>query len=223
MKKVLYTIVASSAIFFATSCNTKEKGTSTEVASANDDENVDPDHIRGYGNNPSQTATGTEEGAPELYRKRAEIVAGQMASDLNLDQPTQNKVMQVLLTREQQIGQLGNTATANASGNMGGEPRNDTENDTATNKNTTSDPNRPNNKGDVYAGNAANKGANEQQGSGNVSNPTGTGSTQQPSAQNTENARKNIIAQTDKELKAILTPEQWTKYEKNRGKYKVAE
>ncbi|AKD02253.1 hypothetical protein POKO110462_07525 [Pontibacter korlensis] len=50
MSKKFFPVAAIALLFFATSCGEDSKGTSTEVVNSNQDELVNPRHIRGYGN-----------------------------------------------------------------------------------------------------------------------------------------------------------------------------
>ncbi|WP_347158347.1 hypothetical protein [Pontibacter chitinilyticus] len=229
MKKILYSIFAISTIFLATSCNQEDRGTTTEIASANDDESVDPDHIRGYGNNPSD-AGGDMEGSPAaLYRERSENVAATMSSDLGLDKQTQDSVRQIIYDQQQQLGQLTNAGGNMSTGRRGGEPDNDTENDTKLNNSTVNDPQRPNNnQGNTTNDNTVSASGNTASsangtGSSNVSNAgnAAAGSMQETSTVEADASRKRIMQQTDNRLKGVLTPAQWQKYQQNRNKYIV--
>ncbi|WP_242927848.1 hypothetical protein [Pontibacter vulgaris] len=203
MKKIFFSVCCAGALFY-TSCN-GDRGTTTEVVDANKNEQVDPNTIRGYGNEPASTNVPADENADMMYRKQAQTTASMMATDMKLDKATQDKVAAVLYQRNQQMSALEDRYNYSSTNRMGGQAKNDTENDSAMNKNTNMDAARPNNAGNKYTGNAAKNDA-----MGNNLNMTET-------QMNAE--RSKIDAKTDKDMKAILTPEQYSTYTKNRSKY----
>jgi hypothetical protein len=198
MKKVFYSIGLVSVMLF--SACTEDRGTTYEVADANQDENVNPNHIRGYGD--QATADVGQAGHME-WQENSERFASQMGTDLQLDTETQTRVQQVLLDREQRLGELEDRYSYTETNRMGGQANNDTRNDTSNNPSNNMDSERKNNAGNVYTG---------------ESNVAGDGyNTKQESDMTAE--RKRIISETDKELQAILTPEQFKEYQKNSKKY----
>lgn len=203
MKKIFFSVCCASAFLFA-SC-TEDRGTTTEVADANHDENVDPNDIRGYGNDAAQSSADMGEGDNTTYRQEAQRTASMMASDMKLDEATQQKVTGILARRNQQMAVLEDRYNYSETAKMGGEARNDSENDTSMNTNTNMNAARPNNEGNTYVG----KTGQNERGYNNM-NMT-------ESQMDTE--RSKISQQTDQELKAVLSPEQYSMYTKNRNKY----
>lgn len=181
---------------------TEDKGTSTEVADANHDENVNPNQIRGYGD--EQTAAADMDTEAD-WRQNAEQIAGQMATDMKLDPATQKRVQQVLFERERRMGELEDRYNYTETNRMGGQANNDTRNDTSKNPSTDLDAKRPNNRGNAYEGNS------------NVNDGTNNNLQMRETEMNSE--RERIHAATERELKAILSPEQFKKFEQNRAAY----
>ena len=179
---------------------TEDRGTTYEVADANKDENVNPNHIRGYGD---QATADVGQAGHMQAQENSERFARQMGTDLQLDPETQTRVQQVLLDREQRIAELEDRYSYTETNRMGGQANNDTRNDSSSNPSTNMDAQRKNNAGNVYTGesNVAEPGYNNKQ----ESNMTAD--------------RKRIISETDKELQAILTPEQFKEYQQNSKKY----
>ncbi|MFD2248347.1 hypothetical protein [Pontibacter ruber] len=228
MKKVFYSIAIVSAMMFA-SCG-EDRGTTTEVANANVDEDVNPNHIRGYGDEASHNTAGMSGDADLGYRQEAEQVASRMASDLKLDQPTQTKVQQVYYDRAKRMGELEDRYNYSETNRMGGQANNDTENDMSDNPNTNMDATRPNNANNAYTGNnnegeglnanaANNKNQNAAGTSGNnMSNDMST--TGAPMTQSQmESEQKKIMQDTDRQMKEVLTPEQYKQWQQNKSKY----
>ncbi|MBD1396669.1 hypothetical protein H9Q13_05780 [Pontibacter sp. JH31] len=178
MKKVFYSIAIVSAMMFA-SCS-EDRGTTHEVADANLDGDVNPTHIRGYGDDL------TEQDAEAIWVKNSERVSGRMATDMKLDPDTKNKVQQVLYQHEKRLNELEGNYNYSETNRMGGVAE-DVDNMATVNKD------RAENNG------------------GTTNMRTNTADI------NAE--REIIIADTDRELKAILTPEQYTMYQQNRANY----
>lgn len=203
MKKSILSIFAVCAIVFS-SCtdnpNTvggEDKGTSTETQVQTSE--VNPNHIRGYGDQSSNTD------ANSMYAQRADQVTSQMATDLQLDEQTQQRVMQVNAKHERRMGELETRYNYSETARMGGEANNDTENDMNNNTNTIMDANRQNNAGNDYAGNEE----MDRVGAENM----------RPSEANMNTERSQIMQETEKELQQVLSPEQFNKYKQNRDSY----
>lgn len=192
MKKVFYSIGLVSVMMF--SACTEDKGTSYETADANQDENVDRNQIRGYGENETAAdmsmrsgdmAQGTGE---EAWRANSERIASQMATDLQLDNATQTKVQQVLLERERRLGELQGNYNYSETNRMGGQVAEDVDNTATSNRDK-------------------------------MDTDGGTMTDIQANTTDLNAERELILADTDRELRAVLTPEQFTQYEQNRVNY----
>ncbi|WP_299819670.1 hypothetical protein [uncultured Pontibacter sp.] len=87
MKKILNTVFAASALLLATSC-AEDKGTSTEVSYANEDERVDRKHIRDYYGMDTLARMVTQAGAevPQNGQLATEIVKAYYINDRKLDE-----------------------------------------------------------------------------------------------------------------------------------------
>ncbi|MHC2990985.1 hypothetical protein OB13_05070 [Pontibacter sp. HJ8] len=200
MKKIFYSIGVVSVMLFA-SC-TEDRGTTTEVADANKDETVNPNQIRGYGEEQTAASDMDTEAA---WRQNSEQLAGQMATDLKLDTTARKRVQQVLFERERRMGELEDRYNYTETNRMGGQANNDTRNDTSKNPSTNLDAKRPNNQGNAYRGNS------------NMNDGNNNNLQMRETEMNSE--RERIQANTEKELKAILSPEQFKKFEQNRASY----
>lgn len=66
MNKILIPVASAAILLFATSCSYDKTGTSFEVTDANEDENVNPAHIRGYGDR-EPGADGKADPKPNQY------------------------------------------------------------------------------------------------------------------------------------------------------------
>ncbi|MBF9251980.1 hypothetical protein I2I11_01610 [Pontibacter sp. 172403-2] len=191
MKKICYSIFAVCTIFFATSCNTDEKGTSMEVADANNNEDVDPEHIRDYAAIPgSETNTDID----EQYRSNADEMTAQVAADLQLNDGTKSRVRDVYYNRSKKLGDLRNGNTAGSS--SGGS-------DVGTGSASRGDAPIEANTVDTLRADA---------------NAQANNNTTMPAA-DMEAARQRINDEANRQLQTILTPEQWKMYEQNRAKY----
>lgn len=106
MKKILYSIFALSTILFtATSC-TEDTGTTTEVEDSNADENVDPSHIRGYGDRePGGTPPSSPE-ADQMYGFSTEELNNQLVTDLGVDANLASEIVRVYYDRSAQLSEM---------------------------------------------------------------------------------------------------------------------
>lgn len=185
MKKTLYSICFASAILFA-SC-TEDRGTTQEVADANDKEYVDPNHINDFENKDITSTGNLAANTEEAHMERSREISSKMAADLKLDKATQDKVASIFLERDKMLGDIDESYNVSATNHMGGQAESEVDGSMAA------DPMQNNN-----ATNAPEAGEND--------------------AQLTE-MRSTIIEDADKDLRAVLTDEQFKKFEQNRSKY----
>lgn len=219
MKKIFYTCAAIAAFLF-TSC-TEDKGTSFEVADANHDERVNPNHLRDYyrPGTASLSTTSTEIGA-NTNSSGGQADAGAAAgTGANQSSPTavdlvyayytkNNPVEYYHFSASQHMGGLANDAmeenTSNTADSMYATSRNNGNN----NGNANSNSNNGNTAGGSNSGNGNNSGGNNNSGdNSNATNTVSPGSTtadMQPSKTSKTNAKKG----TDKKKKERLTPYQ---------------
>jgi hypothetical protein len=207
MKKTFLSIFAISALLF-TSC-TEDRGTTSEVAENRGE--VNPNHIRGYGDQPAHSSAGMEGTGDMVYMERASQISGQMTTDLQLDEQTQQQVQQVILERERRLGDLDNTYNYSETARMGGQTDNDTYSSRELNQerdmnpNTNMDPIRENNEGNVYREGSA------------LTEEEATSMDRRASDMKSE--RMQIKQETEQELQAILTAEQYQAYKQNSERY----
>lgn len=202
MKKSILSIFAISALLF-TSC-TEDRGTSSESTAQQGD--VSSEHLNeGYGNQATGTFGGADESPEMMWMNRAEDIAAQMGTELQLDRDKQDEVQQIIYERERKLGELENDLNYNETARMGGETNNDTQNDMNTNNNTNMDASRSNNAGNVY---------NNEDG---MNDAAATGSSTAETDMNT--AKKQIKSETDRELQGVLSAEQFRMYKQNKDKY----
>lgn len=116
MKKILYSLFALSTLLFtATSC-TEDRGTTTEVEESNDDESVNPNHIRGYGDaEPGGTQPADPE-AGQMYGFDIDKLSGEMKADLGVDDDIAAEMVRVYYDRSRQLSELEQRVQANADG-----------------------------------------------------------------------------------------------------------
>lgn len=200
MKKVFYSIAIVSAMMFA-SCS-EDRGRTYETADANQDENVNPGHIRG---NETAMGTTTDMGTmgssdDAMWRSNSERIAGQMATDMRLDTTTQNRVQQVLYERERRLSELESNYNYSETNRMGGQVAEDVDN-TAT---------RDRSRIDRDGGTMTDM-------RGNMNNNTQDNTTD---ATTLQTERERIMEATDRELQSILTQEQYSQYQDRRANYR---
>jgi hypothetical protein len=172
-------------MLFTTACQ-EDRGTTTEVVDANEDENVDPNHIRGFEEGP----VNSNRDLSASYDAEAGQISSRMADDMSLDEATRTKVNEVYANSAKEMDKLNQEYHASATARTGGEPDNDT-------------------KGDVKTG------GNDAEVGGTVA----TASTM--SDADMKAARTRISNETNRQLKAILTPEQYQQYIQNHDKYEI--
>lgn len=193
MKKIFYSIAVVSAMMFA-SCS-EDRGRTYETADANQDENVNQSHIRG-----NETAMGTTtdmSGSDAMWRSNSERIAGQMATDMRLDTATQNQVQQVLYERERRLSEL--EYNYNETNRMGGQVADEVDNMATTEKD------RYDMDGGTMTDTRTNMNTNTQ------NNTTGTS--------DLDTQREQIMQETDRELRSILSKEQYSQYREKRANY----
>lgn len=185
MKKVFYSIAIVSAMMFA-SCS-EDRGKTYETADANQDENVDPSHIRGSETAMNAGTTADMENPDAVWRSNSERVSGQMATDMQLDADQRNRVQQVLYEHEKRLNELEGQYNYSETNRMGGVAK-------EVEHMTTPEKDR-------------------------VATDGGTMTDTRMNITDVNAERELIIADTDRELRAILTPEQYIMYEQNRANY----
>ncbi|WP_187263084.1 hypothetical protein [Pontibacter beigongshangensis] len=199
MKKTLYSIFFVSSILFATSC-TEDRGTSTEVADANDNEYVDPNHLggledEGLSSTESMSSTGGMDADTDMtHQNRSQEIAEKMASDLKLDVATQDRVASIFYERDKMLSDIDGSYNVSETNRMGGQAGTEAENDLDA---TSTEAMRDN---------------------------TATGMAAESETMHENNAeltemRSTIIEDADKDLRGVLTEEQFKKFEQNRSKY----
>lgn len=105
MKKILYSIFALSTIMFtATSC--EDRGTTTEVEDANEDEYVDPNHIRGYGDREPGGMPPADPEADQMYGFNTEELSNQLTTDLGVDTVVAAQMVRVYYDRNRQLSEM---------------------------------------------------------------------------------------------------------------------
>ncbi|WP_125185274.1 hypothetical protein [Botryobacter ruber] len=195
MKKVIYSIFSVSVLLFA-SCS-EDRGTTTEVADANEDEVVNQSNIRGFGDEIGKDVGANTPSTVADYRERSEHITEQMATDLQLDEPAQQRVSAIIYDRERRLGELEGRYNFSETNRMGGRVMD--ENDMGTRMedpmmqdktSTTTDTRMMDDAGTMERDNTA-----------------------------MTAERKKIMADADKELKSVLTAEQYNKFVQNRTKY----
>ncbi len=105
MKKTLYTILTVSTIFFAVSCG-EDRGTTTEVKSANEDENVNPKHIRGYGDREPGGIDSINQRGGQMYSFDVDRLSREMATDLQLSSDLATEIVEVYYNRDRQLSEM---------------------------------------------------------------------------------------------------------------------
>ena len=116
MKKTLYTLFAISALLFtATSCS-EDRGTTTEVEESNEDESVNPDHIRGYGDAEPGGAPPADPVAGQMYGFDRDKFSEQVTTDLGVAGDVATEMVQVYYDRNRQLSELEQRLQGNADG-----------------------------------------------------------------------------------------------------------
>lgn len=193
MKKTLYSIGLVCAILF-TACS-EDKGTSTEVADSNDNVTVDPNNINDYDQPGTAGSTTSTQYTDATYQQSAQEVTDQMRSDLQLDDATATEVTKIYYNRNRQLGDLEQGSSFSSTERMGG---------------------RTNETRDMNGGNTTGTGTGTDM---NNNNTMGNNADTNNMGNTTETDRSQIDKTTDRELRNVLTPEQYRKYEQNRDRY----
>lgn len=121
MKKIFYSFFALSALLFsATSC-TEDRGTTTEVVDSNEDESVNPDHIRGYGDAEPGGMPPSSPEADQMYGFDRDKFSQQVTTDLGLEGNVATEIVQVYYDRNRQLSELEERFQANATSRSGGQ------------------------------------------------------------------------------------------------------
>lgn len=201
MKKVFYSIGLVSMMMFA-AC-TEDRGTSTEVVDANADESVNPATINDYEQPGTAASTASTTYTDADYQQHAQTISGQMANDLQLDEATATEVTRIYYDRNRQLGELEQGTSFSSTERMGGRTNESADMKAGTTDRTT--------------GNTGNNDIGNNDATNNMGNNTGT--TNQNQSQTGTTDRTQIDKTTDRELKAVLTPEQYRQYEQNRDRY----
>ena len=116
MKKIFYSIFALSVLLFSSTSCTEDRGTTTEVADSNEDESVNPDHIRGYGDaEPGGTAP-ADPAAGQMYGFDRDKFSQQVTADLGLEGNLATEMVQVYYDRNRQLSELEQRLQTNAAG-----------------------------------------------------------------------------------------------------------
>ncbi|MCJ8167296.1 hypothetical protein MKJ04_20820 [Pontibacter sp. E15-1] len=106
MKKILYSAFALSALLFAATSCSEDRGTTTEVVDSNENENVDPSHIRGYGDaEPGGTAPAAPE-AGQMYGFDRDAFSQQVNADMGLEGEVATQMVQVYYDRNRQLSEM---------------------------------------------------------------------------------------------------------------------
>jgi hypothetical protein len=199
MKKVFYSIAVVSAMMFA-SCS-EDRGRTYETADANQDESVNRSHIRGNETamGGAGTATDMTTGSDATWRSNSERIAGQMATDMQLDDQTRSRVQQTLYERERRLSELGGQYNMSETNRMGGQVAEDVDN-TAT----------------VERDRIDRDGGTMTDTRGNMNTTTPENTTE---ITDMEAERRLIMTDTDRELESILSPEQYRQYQEKRANY----
>lgn len=120
MKRLLYSIFALSTTLFLTTSCAEDKGTSTEVVSANEDESVNPQHIRGYGDREPGGAAPSSPEAGQMYGFEADRYSTEFASDLNLEEDLATEMVKIYYDRDRQLSELEQRYQYSETARMGG-------------------------------------------------------------------------------------------------------
>jgi PBP1b-binding outer membrane lipoprotein LpoB len=135
MKKALYSIGLVCAMLF-TACS-EDRGTSTEVADANENETVDPNNINDY----DQPGTaGTKASTPytdAAYQQHAQLMSDKIATDLQLDDATATELTKIYYKRNLQLGDLEQGTSFSSTERMGGQTNETTSMNTDKNHNNS--------------------------------------------------------------------------------------
>ncbi|MFD2514618.1 hypothetical protein ACFSRY_12145 [Pontibacter locisalis] len=121
MKKILYPIFALSTVLFLTTSCAEDTGTSTEVEYANEDESVNPNHIRGYGDREPGGAPPSSPEADQMYGFEVDRYSGEFVSDLGLDEDLATEMVKIYYDRSRQLSELEQRYQYTDTARMGGQ------------------------------------------------------------------------------------------------------
>ncbi|MHA6246957.1 hypothetical protein ACXYMU_03400 [Pontibacter sp. CAU 1760] len=105
MKKIFCSLFAVSALLFTASCS-EDRGTTTEVVDSNEDENVNPNHIRGYGDAEPGGVAPADPEAGQMYGFSTEELSTAITTDLGVDADVATKMVQVYYDRDRQLSEM---------------------------------------------------------------------------------------------------------------------
>ena len=120
MKKLLYPILALSPVLFLTTSCSEDRGTTTEVVSANEDEDVNPDNIRGYGDAEPGGAPPSSPEAGQMYGFEADRYSTEFTNDLNLEGDLATEMVKIYYDRDRQLSELEQRYQYSDTARMGG-------------------------------------------------------------------------------------------------------
>lgn len=106
MKKIFYSLFALSTLLFtATSCS-EDRGTTTEVEDSNEDESVNPDHIRGYGDAEPGGTPPADPVPGQMYGFDRDKLNDQVRADLGVDEDVAAEMVRVYYDRDRQLSEM---------------------------------------------------------------------------------------------------------------------
>ena len=120
MKKTLYTILAAGTLLFTASCS-EDRGTTTEVVSANEDERVNPKHIRGYGDREPGGVDSIAEKGGQMYSFDVERLSREMRNDMQLNDVLATEIVEVYYNRDRQLSEMMQRYQLSDTARMGGD------------------------------------------------------------------------------------------------------
>ena len=106
MKKTLYTIFALSFFLFATTSCNEDTGTTTEVVNDNADVEVNPNHIRGYGDREPGGLPPAAPEADQMYGFSTEELRDQFTTDIGVDAAVATEMVEVYYDRSRQLSEM---------------------------------------------------------------------------------------------------------------------
>lgn len=116
MRKIFYSLfVLSTLLFTATSCS-EDRGTTTEVEESNDDESVNPNHIRGYGDAEPGGLPPADPLAGRMYGFDRDRLSADIKADLGVNDDVAAEMVRVYYDRSRQLSELEQRLEANANG-----------------------------------------------------------------------------------------------------------
>lgn len=120
MKRFLYPIFLFSTVMLLTSA-CEDRGTTTEVVSANEDEDVNKQHIRGYGDREPGGAPPSSPEAGQMYGFEVDRYSGEFTSDMNLDPNLATEMVKIYYDRSRQLSDLEQKYQYSETTQMGGQ------------------------------------------------------------------------------------------------------